>query len=96
MEKIETKFICLSEPAFFELLDSLYDRLVDKSKGPRWLDPETAMAKLNISSPTTLQVLRDTGAIRFSQWSKKQIMYDSESIDEHLEKHANRKRYATK
>ena len=93
--KIETKFICLSEPAFFELLDTLYERLKGGGKEDRWINSEIAMKKLNISSPTTLQQLRDTGAIRFSQYSRKQILYDKESIEEYLELHANRKGYAT-
>ena len=44
------------------------------------------MQRLRISSKTTLQKLRDTGAIRFSQPAKKYIVYDTESINEYLEK----------
>lgn len=91
MEKIETKFICLSEPAFFELIDIVYDRFVDKAKGDKWIDGTEAKRRLNLSSPTSLQHLRDIGAIRFAQPSKKIILYDSDSINEYLEKHANRK-----
>ena len=87
MERIETKFICLEEPAFFELIDKVYDRLKGKEKD-RWITGGEVMVMLNISSPTTLQKLRDTNALRISQLSKKLIMYDRESVEEYLEKHS--------
>lgn len=88
--KIGAKFICIDEPDFFELIDTLYERLKGKDKGDKWIIPAEAMRRLNISSPTTLQGLRNSGSIKFSQYSKKQIMYDSDSIDEYLEKHARK------
>jgi hypothetical protein len=48
---------------------------------------QEAMEKLRITSKTTLQKLRDTGVIRFSQPEKKIILYDSHSIDQYLAKH---------
>jgi hypothetical protein len=45
------------------------------------------MKKLHISSKTTLQKLRDTGAIRFSQPEKKLILYDLESIEQYIERY---------
>jgi hypothetical protein len=56
-------------------------------KSDRWISGGEAMQKLRIKSKTTLQHLRDTGAIRFSQPEKKLILYDTQSIDEYLEKH---------
>ena len=47
------------------------------------------MKKLRITSKTTLQKLPDTGKIRFSQPEKKIILYDSDSINEYLYKHAH-------
>jgi len=45
------------------------------------------MAKLNISSKTPLQELRDNGDIRFTQPREKIILYDRDSIAAYLEKH---------
>jgi hypothetical protein len=90
MEKIEARFICVDEPAFFELIDTLYERLKDKDKGDKWITGDEVMRLLNISSPTTMQKLRDTSALRFSQMSKKLIMYDRASVDEYLEKHSRK------
>ena len=46
------------------------------------------MEILGIKSKGTLQKLRDEGKIRFSQPEKKIILYDRESIEQYLEKHA--------
>lgn len=90
--KITTKFLCLEEPDFYELVDRLYERLKGKNIPDRWISGDEAMRLLNISSPTTLQKLRDTpnSGIRFSQPSRKLILYDRESLEEYLEKHANK------
>ncbi|MEP7218857.1 MAG: helix-turn-helix domain-containing protein [Bacteroidota bacterium] len=47
------------------------------------------MRLLNIKSRTTLQKLRDEGKIRFSQPQKKIILYDRDSIEAYLQKHAH-------
>jgi hypothetical protein len=90
MEKIEARFICLDEPAFFSLLETLYARLKGKDKGDKWISGDEVMRLLNISSPTTLQKLRDTGALRISQLSKKIILYDRDSVEEYIEKHSRK------
>lgn len=46
------------------------------------------MTKLRIKSKTTLQRLRDEGHIRFTQPDRKTILYDTDSINGYLEKHA--------
>jgi len=82
--------ICLEEKAFYELVKQVVERIKEK-KGiseDQWISTEEAMIKLRISSKTTLQKLRDSGAIRFSQPQKKHIVYDLTSINEYLEKHA--------
>ncbi len=81
--------ICLEEPAFYELLERLYERLKEKQtvKSDQWISGEEAMTMLRIKSPSTLQNLRDTGALRFSQPSKKLILYDVSSIHEYLNEH---------
>jgi hypothetical protein len=87
---IDAKFYCLEEPAFFELIETVYKRLKGKEKGDRWITGDEVMRMLNISSPTSMQKLRDSAAIRFSQPSKKIIMYDRESVEEYLEKHSRK------
>ncbi|TFF36168.1 helix-turn-helix domain-containing protein [Mucilaginibacter psychrotolerans] len=79
--------ICLQEEAFYELLEKVYERLKarDKPKQEKWISGEEAMAKLRITSKTTLQKMRDEGKIRFAQPTKKLILYDSDSINEYLE-----------
>lgn len=86
--------IALEEEAFYQL----YAKLVADIKQqlgakPRdkWIDGEEATRLLRISSKTTLQKLRDEGKIRYSQPEKKILLYDSDSIDEWLEKHAKSK-----
>ncbi|HRO43961.1 MAG TPA: helix-turn-helix domain-containing protein [Flavipsychrobacter sp.] len=83
--------ITLEEEAFYEL----YYKLVAEIKQqlgakPRnkWIDGNEAMAMLHIKSRTTPQKLRDEGKIRYSQPEPKIILYDADSIDAYLEKHA--------
>jgi hypothetical protein len=82
--------ICLEEPAFYELMEKVYQRLKEQHniKEDKWVSGEEAMKMLRIKSPSTLQNLRDIGAIRFSQPSKKIILYDVASINEYLVKHS--------
>ncbi|MEP6614235.1 MAG: helix-turn-helix domain-containing protein [Mucilaginibacter sp.] len=82
--------ICLQEPAFYELLEKVYERLKDQHniKQDKWISGEEAMRMLRIKSPSTLQDMRDKGAIRYSQPSKKLILYDAESIQEYLNEHS--------
>ncbi|CAM1360741.1 conserved hypothetical protein [Tenacibaculum litopenaei] len=81
-------FILIDEDSFFELIDKVVAHIDQKAteKNSKWITPEAAMKALNITSKTTLQRYRDEGKIRFAQPSKKIILYDSQSIDEFLEK----------
>lgn len=83
--------ICLEEAAFYALIEQVVKRLQDQrgATPDKWVDDEEAMRLLNIKSRTTLQKLRDEGKIRFSQPQKKIILYDRESIDAYLQKHAH-------
>lgn len=84
--------ICLEEPAFFSLIETVVNRLKEKNsiQTDKWISSQEAMKKLHITSKTTLQKLRDEGKIRFSQPEKKIILYDTLSIDEYLEKNARK------
>ncbi|MGI4886129.1 MAG: helix-turn-helix domain-containing protein [Janthinobacterium lividum] len=84
------EIIALEEKAFWELVNRVTAELIAKHGEKalsRWIDGTEAMQMLRIKSPTTLQKLRDTGAIRFSQPEKKIILYDRESILDFIEKH---------
>ncbi|MEQ6117923.1 helix-turn-helix domain-containing protein [Reichenbachiella sp. MALMAid0571] len=81
------KVILIEEEAFFELIERVVERIGSKrsKKERNWLTPEEAMKELGVKSTTTLQRYRDEGKIRFSQPSKKIILYDPTSIQEFLE-----------
>ena len=82
--------ICLEEAAFYALIETVVERFKASQniEEDQWISGEEAMKKLRISSKTTLQKLRDEGAIRFSQPEKKIILYDVQSIYDYLNKHA--------
>lgn len=83
--------ICLEDEAFYALLDKVLSRIKVKEgkKEDKWISTEEAMTKLRIKSKTTLQKLRDEGAIRFSHPEKRIILYDTDSINEYLNKHSS-------
>ena len=83
--------VCLQEEAFYALFDKVIEHVEAKRKDEpaKWVDGEEAMGLLKIKSTTTLQKLRDQGQIRFSQPQKKIIIYDRDSINNYIEKHAN-------
>lgn len=82
--------ICLEDQAFFSLIEVVVARIREKHniREDKWISGEEAMYKLRITSKTTLQKLRDEGKIRFSQPAPKIILYDSDSLNSYLEKHA--------
>lgn len=86
----DIQIICLESEAFYALIDEVVERI--KSETPaqkeKWILDDEAMVLLGISSKTTLQKYRDEGKIRFSQPSRKVILYDRDSILEFLEKNA--------
>ena len=82
--------ICLEDEAFYALVNEVVERIQKENSitEDRWISPEMAMSKLKIRSKTTLQRLRDEGRIRYSQPDKRTILYDADSLNEYLEKHA--------
>lgn len=82
--------ICLEEDAFYNLVEQVVARLKKENSKEKvkWVDDEQAMQLLNIKSKTTLQKLRDEGKIRFSQPQPRVILYDTDSINQYLEKNA--------
>ena len=84
------KVICLEDEAFYALINKVVEHVQKQSshKHDKWISGTEAMQKLRIQSKTTLQKLRDEGSIRFSQPEKKIILYDSDSIDQYLNKNS--------
>ncbi|MBK6484089.1 MAG: DNA-binding protein [Chitinophagaceae bacterium] len=82
--------ICLENEAFYALIEEVVQRLKEKNniQEDKWISGEEAMQKMRIKSKSTLQRLRDEGRVRFTQPDKKNILYDTDSINEYLEKHA--------
>lgn len=82
--------ICLEDKAFYTLIEEVVARIKSKQKDhqDKWISAEEAMNLMKVKSKTTLQNLRDTGKIRYSQPQKKNIVYDRDSILEYLEDNA--------
>jgi mevalonate pyrophosphate decarboxylase len=77
----------LTEEDFLRIIEQAFVN-AKGNKRDKWIDGEEAMRYMRITSKTTLQKLRDEGKIRFSQPFPKMILYDIDSIDAFLEKHA--------
>ncbi len=88
--KSDNEIICLESVAFYELIEQVVERLSHQQSTPlkEWISNEEAMVLLGITSRTTLQRYRDEGSIRFSQPSRKVILYDRDSILAFIEKNA--------
>ena len=83
--------ICLETKAFYDLVDKVVKRMKgieSNEKQDKWVSEQEAMRLLRVTSKTTISKLRNNGDIRFSQPRKKIILYNTESINEYLEKHA--------
>lgn len=81
--------ICFQEKAFYEILDHVYERFMQKEKRTefKWIAPDEAMNLLNVKK-TKLQELRTQGRIRYTQPDRKIILYDRDSINQYLEDNA--------
>ena len=85
--------ICLQDEAFYELIETVVDRIKQNQNitQDKWVTPERAMEILNIKSKTTLQGLRDSGKITFTQPQRKIILYDYDSLMSYLDDHKQEK-----
>lgn len=82
--------ICLESSAFRKLVDTVVGYVKEKHmiQHDKWITGEEAMRLLNVTSKSTMQQLRDTGKIRFSQPMHKVLLYDRDSVLEYIESHA--------
>ncbi|MCB0518085.1 MAG: helix-turn-helix domain-containing protein [Lewinellaceae bacterium] len=85
-----SNIICLESVAFYALIEEVVERIKSNNtvQVEKWIGEGEAMKLLTITSKTTLQKYRDEGRIRFSQPSRKVILYDRDSILEFIEQHA--------
>lgn len=81
--------ICLESEALYGLVEKVVERIKEKNniKHDKWVDTQTAMQILQVKSKTTLQTLRNSGKIRYTQPQKKIILYDRDSLNEYLDNH---------
>lgn len=83
--------IVLEEEAFYELYNKLVadiKKQLGAKPRDKWIDDEEAMSMLKVKSKTTLQKFRNEGKIRYSEVGPRLFLYDSDSIDAYIEKHA--------
>jgi helix-turn-helix protein len=88
------RVICIKSDAFYSLLDEVVahiDLKFNLSKESPWLDSSETMKLLNITSRSTLQKWRDEGKFRYTQTSKKVILFERKSLLEFLEANARNK-----
>ncbi len=80
--------ICLESSALLELVENVVDQLKDKYDidKNKWIQGDEVMKLLGIKSTTTLLKLRNEGMIRYSQPTKKVILYDKDSILRYIAK----------
>ncbi|MBS1595557.1 MAG: helix-turn-helix domain-containing protein [Bacteroidetes bacterium] len=91
---MEEKIIRMDTGAFFGLVEAMLSYIKENHFLPaedRWVSSDEAKRILSVQSSTTLQSLRDSGQIRYSQPTRKQILYDRESLIEYIEHHAREK-----
>lgn len=84
--------ICIEDKAFYALIEKVVARLKQQNDLPvenKWISPEEALKMLNVTHKTSLLRLRNEGKIRFSQPKRKIILYDRDSIIEHLNNNAH-------
>lgn len=82
--------ICIEEEAFNHLIDKIITQVENKCNKrvqSRWISDKEAVSLLGGISKSTLQRLRNTGKIRYSQPSRKIILYDRDSILDLINQH---------
>lgn len=84
--------ICLEDRALLHLVREVVKQIKEETKqiADPWIDGEEAMKILNIGK-TTLQNLRNTGSIKYTQPSRKVILYERASLYEYLNVHTKEK-----
>ena len=84
--------IAMDEASMMAFIDRILEEMENRfgKTELEWIQEVDAMQILGIRSKTTLQRLRDEDLIRFTQPSKKIILYHRQSLLEYLEAFANK------
>lgn len=85
------QFLMVSKEDLREELLKMMEEMMQKPAPKIWVSTEEAMELLHLKSKTSMQKLRDTGSIIFSQPMKKVILYNYESILQYLQEHSHKK-----
>lgn len=84
--------ICIETLGFYRLIDQVVDHVEERlgtNREDRWINGVEAMRLLGINSRTTLQKYRDEGKLRYTQPTRKVILYDRLSILDFLDAKAH-------
>ncbi len=84
------QFLMISKEDLREELLKMMEEMMQKPAPKIWVSTEEAMELLHLKSKTSMQKLRDTGALTFSQPMKKLILYKYDSILKYLETHSHK------
>jgi hypothetical protein len=84
------QFLMVSKEDLRAELLKMMEEMMQKPAPKIWVSTEEAMNILHLKSKTSMQKLRDSGALIFSQPMKKVILYKYESILEYLENHSHK------
>ena len=84
------QIIQIEKEDFYSLIEEVVNRIREKNdvRHDKWVDASKAMSLLQVSSRTTLQRFRNEGLIKYSQPTKKIILYDRDSIEQFIEDNA--------
>lgn len=87
-DKTPNQFLMVSKEDLRNELVNIVEEMMQKPAQKVWISSIEAMELLGIKSKSTLQSLRDTGVISYTQPMKKIILYRYDSILEYLERHS--------
>ncbi|MFC3560500.1 DNA-binding protein [Pedobacter jamesrossensis] len=87
--EFSAKFVCMESEAWYAMIKTAVTqiRAEDKAaKEDKWISDEKASNLLDGASTSTLLRLRNSGKIKFTQPTRKLILYDRDSIMAYLNK----------
>lgn len=89
-DKTPQQFLMVSKEDLRTELVNIVEEMMQKPAQKVWISTEEAMGLLQLKSKSSMQKLRDSGAVEFSQPMKKIIVYRYSSILEYLERHSRK------
>ena len=82
---MQPNIITIETEAFWKLVEQVLTKIEPKQPD-KWISKEEALRLLQIKD-TSLWKLRTEGRIRYTQPSRKVLLYDRDSIMQYLEQH---------